>query len=120
MWYRNLNFTFSSPNYYFKLYQSGSNLFVTDSVNVGFKSNIKLCTVLRRFLLDITPDSTDSLVEFNTTLDLVQRTSLSNLPRHWTWFKESLVEFTSTLDLVQRRALSSLTRHWTWFNGELC
>ena len=33
---------------------------------------------------------------------------------------ESLVELNSTLDLVQRKAMSNSTGHWTWYNGKPC
>jgi len=31
---------------------------------------------------------------------------------------ENLVDFNSTLEVVQRKALSTSTRHWTWCNGK--
>jgi hypothetical protein len=34
--------------------------------------------------------------------------------------KESLVELNSTLDLVQRKALLSSTRRWNWYNRKPC
>jgi len=71
-------------------------------------SNRKPC----RAELDIGPGTTESLVELNSTLDLVQQKALSNLTRHWIWYNgkpcraqldigpattESLVELNSTL-----------------------
>jgi hypothetical protein len=43
-------------------------------------SNRKPC----RSQLDIGPGTTESRVELNSTMDLVQRKALSNSTRHWT------------------------------------
>ena len=50
------------------------------------KINTQLGKIKRRFELDMRPGTTESVVEFNSTLDLVQRKALSNLIRHWTWY----------------------------------
>ena len=88
-----------------------------------------------RAQLDMGPGTKESLVELNSTLDLVQRKALSSSTRHWTWYNgkpcwaqldvgtgttESLVELNSTVDLVQQKALSNSTRQWTWYSRKPC
>jgi len=68
------------------------------------------------------PGATEKLVDFNSTLEVVQRKALSTSTGQWKWCngepcrlqldtgpgaKETFVDFNSTLDLVQRKALST-------------
>ena len=52
-----------------------------------------------RVYLDIERSTTESAVESNSILDVVQRKALSSLTQYW--------------NLVQRKALTSLVRQWT-------
>ena len=79
------------------------------------EKNIKHCKI--SWTLDLV---TESLVELNATLDLVNRKPCRTQLDIGRGTTESLVELNSTLDLVQRKALSNLTRHWTWYSGKPC
>jgi len=50
------------------------------------ETNIKHYKIMCRYELDIEPGTAESVVEFNSTLDLVKQKVLSNLTQHWTWY----------------------------------
>lgn len=108
-------FNLCSPNYYREFQQFGQNSISIKSIipefqkrplydrNLG-KTNIKHSTIRCRAELDIWTWCNRKPCRLQ--LDIGSGAM------------ESLVDFISTLAMVQRKPLSTSTRHWTWCNGK--